>query len=159
MNFVTDFANPLSVIVISEMLGVEQNDYTMVKSPADASPESFERLYTEQLQARLELEAYFRQVIELPEIDRSPNPHIVFGFGIHFCLGAMVSRIEVQIALDITTRRLHGIRLACCPCPDSERFLFRTSSPSDRICSRERIIKNFTRVYLEGHSSCIIKKI
>ncbi|WP_010492224.1 hypothetical protein [Paenibacillus elgii] len=73
MDIVADFANPLPVIVISEMLDVEQNDRalfkhlsdTMVKSPADASPESFERLYTEQLQARRELEAYFRQLIEL----------------------------------------------------------------------------------------------
>ncbi|XOK63076.1 cytochrome P450 [Paenibacillus elgii] len=248
MDFVADFANPLPVIVISEMLGVEQNDRalfkhwsdTMVKSPADASPESLERLHTEQLQARRELEAYFQQVIELrrsdpqedlisqivhaevdgetltfnqivefcilllvagnetttnlfgnfvrllterselqpavsgnPErlktmieetlrfyspvqallrytkqdidlqgchlkkddvlvlwltsanrdpavfnrpdeldIDRSPNPHVAFGFGIHFCLGAMLSRMEAQIALDIVMRRLCNIRLA-----------------------------------------------
>ncbi|KPV60836.1 hypothetical protein QJ48_03195 [Paenibacillus sp. A3] len=248
MDFVADFANPLPVIVIAEMLGVEQNDRalfkhwsdTMVKSPADDTPDSFERLYTEQLQARRELEAYFRQVIELrrsdpredlisqivhaevdgekltfsqmvefcillliagnetttnllgnfvrllterselqpavcgnPErlktmieetlrfyspvqallryakqdidlrgchlkkddvlvlwlasanrdpalfdrpdeldIDRSPNPHVAFGFGIHFCLGAMLSRMEAQIALDIVMRRLSNIRLA-----------------------------------------------
>lgn len=31
--------------------------------------------------------------------ERSPNPHIAFGKGIHFCLGASLARIEADIAL------------------------------------------------------------
>lgn len=46
------------------------------------------------------------------DIDRSPNPHVAFGFGIHFCLGAMLTRMEAQIALHIVMRRLCNIRLA-----------------------------------------------
>jgi len=33
------------------------------------------------------------------DIARNPNPHIAFGHGIHFCLGAALSRLEARIAL------------------------------------------------------------
>ena len=45
-------------------------------------------------------------------IDRSPNPHVAFGFGIHNCLGAHLARLEGQIAIASLTRHMHGIRLA-----------------------------------------------
>jgi len=33
------------------------------------------------------------------DISRDPNPHLAFGYGIHFCLGAALSRMEARIAL------------------------------------------------------------
>lgn len=33
------------------------------------------------------------------KLDRFPNPHLVFGSGIHFCLGMQLARVEVQSAL------------------------------------------------------------
>ena len=43
---------------------------------------------------------------------RSPNPHVGFGGGIHFCLGAPLARLEMEIALPILFERLPGLRIA-----------------------------------------------
>ena len=46
------------------------------------------------------------------DITRDPNPHIAFGHGIHFCLGAVLARVEGRIALSDLLRRLDNIQLA-----------------------------------------------
>ncbi|WP_017813839.1 cytochrome P450 [Paenibacillus shenyangensis] len=34
-------------------------------------------------------------------IDRHPNPHMAFGMGVHFCLGAPLARLEARTALNV----------------------------------------------------------
>ena len=46
------------------------------------------------------------------DITRDPNPHIAFGHGIHFCLGAALSRMEARIGLTDLLERLKGLELA-----------------------------------------------
>ena len=46
------------------------------------------------------------------QIDRNPNPHLAFGFGIHFCLGAHLARLEGEIAVASMTQHLSHISLA-----------------------------------------------
>jgi len=45
-------------------------------------------------------------------VDRSPNEHLAFGFGPHFCLGANLARMEIRVVLRKVLERLPSIRLA-----------------------------------------------
>ena len=45
------------------------------------------------------------------DITRKTNGHLAFGFGIHFCLGAHLARLETRIAMEAVIRRLPNLRL------------------------------------------------
>jgi cytochrome P450 PksS len=45
------------------------------------------------------------------DLRREPNHHLAFGQGIHYCLGAPLARMEMQIALTTLLRRLPELRL------------------------------------------------
>jgi cytochrome P450 len=41
---------------------------------------------------------------------RTPNRHLAFGHGIHFCLGAPLARLEAKIALSLLLQRFRELR-------------------------------------------------
>jgi pimeloyl-[acyl-carrier protein] synthase len=60
-------------------------------------------------------------------MDRRPNRHIAFGYGIHFCLGAPLARLEGRVAIRELLRRLPRMALTG-PVPWAEKNLFRVPS-------------------------------
>jgi cholest-4-en-3-one 26-monooxygenase len=45
------------------------------------------------------------------DVTRSPNPHIGFGFGAHFCLGASLARIEIRALLEVLVDQVAGFEV------------------------------------------------
>jgi cytochrome P450 len=56
-------------------------------------------------------ESVFSRPDEL-DFGRDPNPHLGFGYGPHFCLGANLARMELRVALGTILSRLPGARIA-----------------------------------------------
>ena len=51
------------------------------------------------------------------DVRRDPNPHLAFGFGPHFCMGASLARIELKVMFSELLRRLPDLHLAGDPHP------------------------------------------
>ncbi|MEM7139478.1 MAG: cytochrome P450 [Actinomycetota bacterium] len=49
------------------------------------------------------------------DITRDPNPHLAFGHGTHFCLGANVARAELRLLLERLTSRITNLRVVAEP--------------------------------------------
>ncbi len=57
------------------------------------------------------------------DVLRDPNPHLAFGFGPHFCMGAALARLELKVMFGEVLRRLPDLELAT-----SEPLPFRASN-------------------------------
>jgi len=66
------------------------------------------------------------------DVARSPNRHLAFGFGTHFCLGASLARLEARVSFEELLGRI----------PE-----FRVSGPVERLHSA--VIRGLLRVPLE----------
>ena len=45
------------------------------------------------------------------DVARDPNPHLAFGSGLHYCIGAPLARLESGVAIDALLRRFPELRL------------------------------------------------
>jgi cytochrome P450 len=57
-------------------------------------------------------EEVFGSDAERFRVDRQPNPHLAFGIGEHFCLGAALARLEARVALADLLARFTQVELA-----------------------------------------------
>jgi cytochrome P450 len=46
------------------------------------------------------------------DLSRSPNRHLTFGIGPHFCLGATLARVELRVLLEVLAQRVTHMELA-----------------------------------------------
>jgi cytochrome P450 len=55
-------------------------------------------------------ENVFERAMEF-DITRAPNPHLGFGHGLHYCLGASLARLEIRVMLEELLPRFFAYRL------------------------------------------------
>ena len=79
------------------------------------------------------------------DVTRDPNPHLAFGFGPHFCLGASLARLELKVMFTEVLRRLPDLELAT-----TDPLPFR---PSNFISGPEAMPVRFTPTAVEGAGS------
>ena len=46
------------------------------------------------------------------DISRKPNPHLGFGQGVHYCLGANLARLELKVLFEELLGRVASVQLA-----------------------------------------------
>jgi cytochrome P450 len=57
-------------------------------------------------------ESVFGPTADRFEAARDPNPHVAFGFGPHFCIGAVLARLEGRILLEELLSRFGSVESA-----------------------------------------------
>ena len=67
-------------------------------------------------------------------LDRDPNPHVTFGHGHHFCLGAALARLEIRLAIPALLRRFPELELVDEPDLETEhQRSFRIADPDAMV--------------------------
>ena len=67
------------------------------------------------------------------DVTRNAQGHVAFGYGVHFCLGAPLARLEARVALEQALARLPGLRRAGDTPPERVPSLFLRGVQSLRV--------------------------
>ncbi|MGH0034720.1 MAG: cytochrome P450 [Myxococcota bacterium] len=62
------------------------------------------------------------------DLERDTSGHVAFGFGVHFCLGAALARLEARVALEALLPELHRFKRAGPAAPLIDSFVVRGRS-------------------------------
>jgi cytochrome P450 len=129
MDLIHDYALQIPTTIIAEMLGVPVKDRLKFHRWSSAAVSSSASRYTREdttvagvtvprgelvfavLASANRDEQQFEQADRL-DLGREPNPHVAFGLGIHYCLGASLARLEGQIAIATLLRRIPNLKTA-----------------------------------------------
>jgi len=110
-------ANPEALLrgAVEEMLRYESPVTRAVRQASEDFDFAGRRIHQGQLVVHL-LGAANRDPAQFPDPDRfvirrQPNKHLAFGYGAHFCLGAVLARLEMEIAIRAIMQRLPDLRL------------------------------------------------
>jgi len=57
------------------------------------------------------------------DVGRSDNKHVAFGYGVHFCSGAHLARLELRIFFEELLARVHELELAGEPARSATVFV------------------------------------
>ena len=104
-------------MIICELLGVPVEQRARMKAWSLAAAAALDSLVIPILGAANRAPDEFEDPDRL-DLQRCENPHLSFGRGIHFCLGAPLPRLEAQIAIDALLRRFPALALG----PGQPRF-------------------------------------
>lgn len=107
-DFARDIAVPYPLQVILSILGLPESDYPRMLQ------------LTQELFGASDEEMSRGQSLEHPDpfrfdVGRNPNKHLAFGFGVHYCLGAMLARMELKALFTELLARVDSIELAGTP--------------------------------------------
>lgn len=115
-----------------------------------------DRLYSFYTSGNHDPEKYDRPDEFIIDRDWTKLPrHLAFGFGIHFCLGADLARIETRIGLSTLYKRLPGLRIADdCEPKQVGGLVFRTWDEIEMVfdgAARPRLSNAVERTNGQGH--------
>ena len=67
------------------------------------------------------------------KLGRDPNKHLAFGYGVHFCLGAALARMELNSFFTELLPRLKSIEVTAPPEPAATTLRRRAQAPTDPL--------------------------
>ena len=70
------------------------------------------------------------------DVGRDPNKHNAFGYGVHFCLGAALARMEVNSFFSELVPRLESIELTGEPATHRHDLRRRAQAPADPLLAQ-----------------------